>query len=317
MARTRRASGMRPGLVKSHRYSLDWIRNERAAPALFEIMERADLPRHFQFALVNGIVPSLDVDAARIASHPQYADDVGPVRIAKPRRAMPHVLFPAANAARPDDVPGHRRILAVDVMDFLNPLAQLRQRIDERNHLVARLPLQAESGAGYLVEHHLPGRGRVGDIHPRVMPPTAHVAILESDPDPAILRAPRQLAPHLPEPRHRFLQRPPLDCARETRHDIAAKKARRIQATREIPRRRFLLERIAVHPERTDNRAPRQDIQHLARRLLQFHSANAARKRQRKTLETVWQDLRQNRNRRIHLRQRADAYVLIHSRLPV
>ena len=118
-----------------------------------------DLAGHFQIVAVDGVVPAFDVDAAADSRHAQDADDVGPVGVAEAGRAVLDVLLAAADAVLPDDVPRDGRVLAVDVEDLLHPLAELRQRVDQAYHLMARLPLQAERFAGHLVEHHLPGGG--------------------------------------------------------------------------------------------------------------------------------------------------------------
>ena len=74
----------------------------------------------------------------------RIADDVGPVAVAEARRAVEGELVRAGDAVLADHVPVDRRVLAVHVEDLLDPLAQLRHRVDQLDHLVAGLPLQAD-----------------------------------------------------------------------------------------------------------------------------------------------------------------------------
>src|SRR5271168_1776920 len=144
------------------------MRNEfRAATASLEIIQRVDLSRHFELLAVDRIVPALDVDAALIAREPQLADDAGPVGVAETRGAHLHERVFAEYAMRFDNVPAYGRVLAVDVEELGRPFVDLRDRIDEVDELVARLPFQPDVFAGQGVEHQFPCIGIVRDARNR------------------------------------------------------------------------------------------------------------------------------------------------------
>src|SRR5690606_16892528 len=93
---------------------------------------------------VDGVVPAFDVDRAGPAGEPQFADDPRPVAVAEARRAHLDEAVLPEDAVLADDVPAHRRVLAVDMEDLPGPLADLRERIDEVDELVAGLPFEPE-----------------------------------------------------------------------------------------------------------------------------------------------------------------------------
>src|SRR6185503_1227677 len=115
------------------------IRDEISAAAALEILKAHHLARHLEIVAVDRVVPALDVDRAAPARLAQDRDDVRPIRIAKTRRAVPNAVASRAGALGFDDVPVDRRVLAVDVIDAADPLAELGQGIDEAHHLVAGL----------------------------------------------------------------------------------------------------------------------------------------------------------------------------------
>jgi len=129
-------------------------------------------------------VPTFDIDRAFETTLAQDRDDVRPVRVAEAGRAMPNELLPTPKSLRLEDIPGDRRVFAVNVIDAVHPLAELGERIDEGNHLVTRLPFQTKSVARHRVKHHFPGSGGMRDIPLRIVPSSAHIAVLEGDFDP-------------------------------------------------------------------------------------------------------------------------------------
>ena len=118
-------SATNSSFITHHSPSSFRIRHERPAATAFKVVEAMNLAGHFQIASVDGVVPAFDVDRAVELVHPQDADDVGPVRVAEAGGAMPDVGLAAPDAELADDVPGERRVLAVDVKDFAasRPLA--------------------------------------------------------------------------------------------------------------------------------------------------------------------------------------------------
>ena len=93
-----------------------------------------------------------------------------------------------------DLIPHDGRVLTVDMEDLGCPLTQLRNRIDEADHLVAGLPLKAKIVGRDGVEHHLPGAGIMGDVEIAGFPRSAHVTVLESQSNPFVGRPFGQLA---------------------------------------------------------------------------------------------------------------------------
>src|SRR5579859_2810035 len=94
-----------------------------------------------------------------------------------------------------DHVPSDGRILAMDVKDFLRPFANLRQRVDQIDELVAWLPFETEIVGGNFVEHHRPSVGIMRDVPIARRPVAVHGAILKSDFDALVSGATRQFAP--------------------------------------------------------------------------------------------------------------------------
>ena len=101
---------------------------------------------------------------------------------------MVDVLHAAADAVLADHVPQHRRVLAVDVPDPVAVAAQLRQRIDEADDLVARFPLEADHRALHLAEHCVPGLRGMGDVAVARLPRATGLAVLKSQPHPLCFR---------------------------------------------------------------------------------------------------------------------------------
>src|SRR5437660_8171512 len=108
------------------------------------MIQRVNLPGHFELFAIDGVVPTFDVDAAFEAGEAQLADDTRPVAVAEARRAHLHERDLAEYAVLADNVPAHGRVLAVDVKDFRRPLAYLRNRVDEVDELVAGLPFEPD-----------------------------------------------------------------------------------------------------------------------------------------------------------------------------
>jgi len=92
-----------------------------------------DLAGHFQVALVDRVVPALDVDGAGVLGQAEQGDQVGPVGIAKAGVAVVDGGVAAAEAVGFDQVPVDRGVFAVDVEDpaLGQPLPQLGERVDQ------------------------------------------------------------------------------------------------------------------------------------------------------------------------------------------
>ena len=136
------------------------------------------------------------------------------------------------------------------------PFADLRDRVDQIDELVAGLPFEAEIVVGQRVEHHLPGVGIVGDVPVAARPIAVHRTILERDAHALVGRAPRKLAPHLFVARQALLERLAANAAGESGEVFAPKRCALSISTSQ-PRKRLaveiaLFERIAEHAERVD-----------------------------------------------------------------
>ena len=81
------------------------------------------------------------------------------------------------------------------------PLADLRDRIDQIDELMAGLPFEPDIVVGKRVEHQLPRVGIVGDVPVAGRPVAVHRAILEGDAHALVGGALRQAAPDLLEAR--------------------------------------------------------------------------------------------------------------------
>ena len=151
----------------------------------------------------------------RPAGQAQLGNDVGPVAVAETRRAHEDELFLAENAVLPDHVPADRRVLAMDVEDLVRPFADLRQRVDQIDHLVARLPFEADIVVRRLVEDQFPGVRIVGDVPVAARPVAVHGAILEGDLHALVGGALGEFAPDLLVARQAVGQRLVADAAGE------------------------------------------------------------------------------------------------------
>src|SRR5215217_8077312 len=157
--------------------------------------QRMDLPGHFKRIAIDRIVPTLDIDGAGPAGEAQFGDDVGPVAVAEARRAHEDVRVLAENAVLADHVPADGGVLAVHVEDLVRPFANLGQRIDEVDHLVAGLPFEPDIVLRRLVEDQLPGIRIVRNVPVAGLPIAVHGAVFEGDANALVGGALRQLGP--------------------------------------------------------------------------------------------------------------------------
>ena len=104
--------------------------------------------------------------------------------------------------------------------DLRHPLAQLGHRVQQFHHLVAGLPFQAQIVRGDGVEHHLPSRRGLRDVPVAGRPGSAHVAVLERQPDAPVLGALGEGAEHFLELTHGLVDRLPAHAAREARDEV-------------------------------------------------------------------------------------------------
>ena len=230
--------------------------DEIAAAAILEIVERADLAGHFKRVAIDRVVPAFDVDRTGPTGEPEFRDDVDPVAVAEAGGAHEHELLLAEDAVLLDHLPPHRCVLAVHVEEFVRPLADLGQRIDEVNQLVAGLPFEPQIVGGQGIEHQLPGVGIVGDIPVPRRPVAVHGAVLEGDFDALVGRALREFAEDLLEARQARFDRLVADATREAGDAGRAEVVGVVD--RVLPggeRRKVglpLLERVAEHPDGGD-----------------------------------------------------------------
>src|SRR3569832_230870 len=230
--------------------------DEVTAAGLLEIIERPDLTGHFERVAINRIMPALDVDRARVAGEAQLRDHVDPVAVAEPRRAHEHELLLAEDAVLADHLPAHRRVLAVHVEELVCPFADLRQRIDQIDQLVARLPFEPDIVVRRLVEHALPGILVVRDVPVAGRPVAIHRAVLEGDLDAIVGGALGEVAPHLLVPRQRVGQRLVADAASEARNAGRAKMLSVVDAVlpalQRLAIQHQIYKRIAEHADGAD-----------------------------------------------------------------
>src|SRR5690606_38489072 len=118
-------------------------------------------------------------------------------------------------------VPVDRRVLAVQVVNATDPLAELGNWIDQGNHLMARLPLETKGITGHRVEHHLPSSRGVGDVPARPVPGASHIAILERDSYTFFLGHLGDTAEDLGELGDALVHWPIFERAGEAAHDLA------------------------------------------------------------------------------------------------
>ncbi|ENN89832.1 hypothetical protein RHSP_80781 [Rhizobium freirei PRF 81] len=226
------------------------------APASLEIVQSVNLTSHLERIAIDRIVPALDVDRAGPAGKAQLGDDVSPVAVAEARRAHEDELLLAENAVLLDDLPADRRVLAMDVKNLFRPFADLRQRLDQIDHLMARLPFQAEIVVRGLVEHQLPGVGIVGDVPVAGRPVAVHGAIFEGDLDALVGSALGKLAPDLLVARQAVGERLVADAAGEAGNAGGAEMMGVVDAILPALQRLqvhlALFERIAEHAEGRD-----------------------------------------------------------------
>ena len=174
---------------------------------------------------------------------------------------------------------------------------------------MARLPLQADVVHGDFVEHHLPRGRRVGDVPARVVPPAAHVAVLEGDPHALVLGALGQVRPDLLEFRHRIRQRLALDGAGEAAHEVASEQPGVIDHDAEIHGGSLVHERIAKQSDRADDGAIADGLHHFGGRLLEVHGADLLPAGEREALKAMRENLLEVVGAFIHRRQRSDADI--------
>ncbi len=96
---------------------------------------------------------------------------------------------------------------------LLRPFADLRQRLDQIDHLMARLPFEADIVVRRLVEDQFPGIGIVGDVPVAGRPVAVHGAVFEGDLDALVGGALGKLAPDLLVARQAVGQRLVADAA--------------------------------------------------------------------------------------------------------
>ena len=89
-------------------------------------------------------MPTLNVDRPFKTDKPKLADYLGPIEIAKSRSAVKTPLVRSVDSKLLNDVPLDGGALSVHVEDLVAPLAQLRQRVNQLHHLVARLPFKTD-----------------------------------------------------------------------------------------------------------------------------------------------------------------------------
>src|SRR5690606_21352969 len=90
-----------------------------AAACGFEVIERVDLPGHFEVAAIDRIVPAFDVDAARPAGQAKLGKDVGPVAVTKAGRAHEDKRMLAENAVFLDHLPANGGVLAMHMENLV------------------------------------------------------------------------------------------------------------------------------------------------------------------------------------------------------
>ena len=157
------------------------------------------------------------------AGKAQFGNDVRPVGVAEARRAHEDELFLAEDAVLADDVPADRRVLAVHVEDLLRPFADLRQRVDQIDHLMAGLPFEPEIVVGRFVEHQLPGIGIVGDVPVAACPIAVHGAVFKGDLHALVGGALGEFAPDLLVTRQALSQRFAANSPGKARDEVAPK----------------------------------------------------------------------------------------------
>ena len=125
-----------------------WTGNISTATAVLQIVEAMHLPRHFEVIAIHRVMPAFDIDGAFKAAHAQDGNDICPVQVAKPGGAVIGKLLGAADTKAVDDVPIDAGAFAVHMENFVCPITELGQRVNQLNHLVAGLPFEAEVFGG-------------------------------------------------------------------------------------------------------------------------------------------------------------------------
>lgn len=149
--------------VSSYKLCLCRIGIEIASAAL-EVVESVDLSGHFQFATIDGIVPSFDVNRSLESVPSEFGDDFGPIAFAESWGSVESELLGSIDSVLGERVPMDRCIFAVDMEEALSPFPELRHWVDELHHLVAGFPFESDVVHFDCVEHQFPSGWIDGDI---------------------------------------------------------------------------------------------------------------------------------------------------------
>ncbi|MNK97205.1 hypothetical protein D3C87_1175230 [compost metagenome] len=155
-----------------------------------------------------------------------------------------------------NDVPADCRVLAVYVENLVRPFSDLRQRVDQIDHLMAGFPFDADMVIRRFVEHQFPGIRVVRDVPVAGLPVAIHGAVFKGDLHALVGGAFCKLAPDFLISGKAFRQRFAAKPAGETRNAGRAEMVGIVDAV--FPALQCLkvdlgfFQRIAEHAERAD-----------------------------------------------------------------